>query len=298
MLTLISSIIASTATSVLINSNKALFTPGQGGIADYLNAQFYLHAGKDVIEQAKDVKAQYEYARSNNLDDTQYNELKEMVLDYARDLDSFKNEFNERLKLIPTENLIKPRKDIIVPIFNDFPIYGSDKEIRSMYVKLLASACNKDNFSTARPSFVQIIKEMSPIDAVIFKTLRGMDPAVNIVLELKDHQSFLTQIENVILYFNSHYSTSEIAASIDNLIRLNLMKFEEITVVGFDYSSFKLTSAFSDVQEKVEKRKKELHYKLGSSKIDDYYLNGSISFKEKSYNLTMLGKTFKNICMN
>jgi len=297
LLTLISSILASTATSVLINSNKALFTPGQGGIADYINAQFYLHAGKKAIEQAKDVKSQYEYARSNGITDTKYlDELQNLVLENAKDFDSFKKEVNEKIESIPRENLIKPRKEIITPIMNDFSIYGSNGEIRSMYSNLLASAMNKDLFNSTRPSFVQMIKEMSPIDAVIFKSLNNSGAAANIVIMSDDKKQYLEAFQNVLILLKPSYTPEEIAASIDNLIRLNLVRFDENAIAGFNYLNFNKTPEFFEAEKMLTDYQNEIRNGPKKNKDKRVYLNGSVQAQSKSYKLTTLGKNFKDIC--
>jgi len=297
LLTLISSILASTATSVLINSNKALFMPGQGGIADYINAQFYLNVGKKAIEQANDIKAQYEYARSNDINDTQsLDELKNLLIENAKDFDSFKKEFNEKIEAIPKENLIKPRKEIITPIMNDLPIYGSNEEIRSMYSNLLASAMDKNLFSSTRPSFVQMIKEMSPIDAVIFKSLNNSGAAANIVLMSDDKGQYLAGFQNVLILPKSSYTLEEIAASIDNLTRLNLVHFDETAIAGFDYLKFNKTPEFFEAEKMLTDFQDELRNEPKRNKDKRMYLKGSVQAQPKSYKLTTLGKNFKDIC--
>ena len=46
-----------------------------------------------------------------------------------------------------------------------------DIQLRDMYAELLAHAMNSETVDNVHPTFVEIIKQMSPFDALVFKKL-------------------------------------------------------------------------------------------------------------------------------
>jgi hypothetical protein len=105
----------------------------------------------------------------------------------------------KRLEKIPSEKIITPPAQIAGPALESLKYTGHENVLREMYGKLLATSMNADAVSNAHPSFVGIIKQLSPDEARICKMLvdeesfpvidlRGVDAEGNYKL-VKRHYS-------------------------------------------------------------------------------------------------------------
>lgn len=96
-------------------------------------------------------------------------------------------------------------------------------ELRNLYANLLAKSMISDTKDTVHPSFVEIIKQMSPIDAHIFQIIMSsqLRPIIDLEKELPGGGSLLIQSH---CSWISDFSIKQCAASIDNLLRLGLIE--------------------------------------------------------------------------
>ena len=72
--------------------------------------------------------------------------------------------YRERLESIPEEKIIPIAPEIGVPIAEKLA-YVSDDKLSELYITLLAKASSSDTVSTAHPSFVNVINNLSPDEA-------------------------------------------------------------------------------------------------------------------------------------
>lgn len=75
----------------------------------------------------------------------------------------------KRIESIPDEELREPPKNIVVPaiISNS---YTDSEELRLMYATLIANSMNKQQEHPAHPAFVEIIKQLTPSEALLLKS--------------------------------------------------------------------------------------------------------------------------------
>lgn len=75
----------------------------------------------------------------------------------------------KRIESIPDEELREPPKNIVVPaiISNS---YTDSEELRLMYANLIANSMNKQQKHPAHPAFVEIIKQLTPSEALLLKS--------------------------------------------------------------------------------------------------------------------------------
>ena len=104
-----------------------------------------------------------------------------------------------------------------------FPlIFMNSEELRNLYANLLAKSMYIDTKELVHPSFVEIIRQMSPIDALIFKTIMGraVNPMINLIMK-NEKGTFRTIVTNVT---DINIAPQElIGVSIDNLTKQNLL---------------------------------------------------------------------------
>lgn len=79
------------------------------------------------------------------------------------------DEIQENLKDTPAEQIQEPPKNIAVPavVANS---YIDDDYLRSLYANLIANSMRRNKAGHAHPSFVEIIKQLTPDEALLLKT--------------------------------------------------------------------------------------------------------------------------------
>jgi len=88
-------------------------------------------------------------------------------------LESYKNELVQEISAIPEENLIEPPLSIVGPALEASQYYIEEDSLRSMFAKLVAASMDSSKSNYAHHSFVEIIKNLSSLDAQnmsLFKT--------------------------------------------------------------------------------------------------------------------------------
>lgn len=78
---------------------------------------------------------------------------------------------SKKLENIPPENIVSPEPHIAVPALQQLSYSIDNENLREMYSNLLAKSMNRERQNEVHPSFVEIIKQLSPEEAVILKNI-------------------------------------------------------------------------------------------------------------------------------
>lgn len=71
----------------------------------------------------------------------------------------------EYLKGVPSERIVTPDRFIVLPLLRDINYVCDNEVIYEKYASLLATNMDSDTKNLAHPSFIQIIEQLSPLDA-------------------------------------------------------------------------------------------------------------------------------------
>ncbi len=82
-----------------------------------------------------------------------------------------RDEIELEISKVSIENLTEPPLNIVGPALEASKYYIEDPDIRSLFSKLIASSVNSMQSEKIHSSFVEIIKQLSPLDARNFKYL-------------------------------------------------------------------------------------------------------------------------------
>ncbi|MBL8854811.1 MAG: DUF4393 domain-containing protein [Planctomycetaceae bacterium] len=152
--------------------------------------------------------------------------LSGMVWGYDRIKDFIENRLAEKLANVPTERIETPAPNVAGPAIEALRFCGQDETLREIFANLLATALDKDTAIKAHPSFVEIIKSLSPDEARILKQFIRQDyfPSIDIVVA-SDESGFIAVERNLtLLAEKSECDHPELSMSyIDNLCRLGLL---------------------------------------------------------------------------
>lgn len=199
----------------------------------------------------------------------------------------------QRLADIPPEKIITPEAYVAVPAIQAISYSMNSEELRDLYANLLANSMNIDTKSNVHPSFIEIIKQLSPIDAIIFKEISTVRffPLVSISVE-----KYSTPLDNnkidIIKTPKERYSIPNITyfqdieyevvlLSIDNLLRLRLVE-ERLSLSNTTPSSIQKNPTYAN----------------GKMQLNDYMTDSSWNYCEacRSLSLTNLGYNFYKVC--
>jgi hypothetical protein len=84
-----------------------------------------------------------------------------------------KNEIAPKLAYTPPENIVPPDTHIAVPAVIALTYTHEQDELREMYANLLANAMDSDTKDDIHPSFVEVIRQLTPTEAQLLSMLDG-----------------------------------------------------------------------------------------------------------------------------
>lgn len=97
--------------------------------------------------------------------------LENWVLQKEYNIEKTKMILADKLKNIPIENIVTPPSYVGIPALQAISYCMDNDDLREMYAELLKTAMNKETIENVHPTYVEIIKQLSPYDAVVFKEL-------------------------------------------------------------------------------------------------------------------------------
>lgn len=223
--------------------------------------------------------------------------LEKVRIKRQQSIEIFKNEINTKINEIPKEKLIEGKLHTIGPILDASKFYTEEDTLRNMFSNLLASSVNSDLVHSVHPSFIEIIKQLSPEDAQFLSTLipGGDYPTANFSMLLTENS-----IENFaqdVFIFNKSIDSITLdycnttATYINNISRLGLVtiKYTE-WISSFDYDIFESTPCFKELETKI----KNMYHTSNNSKFQS-----AKPYIEKGHlYLTTLGNNFLKTCIN
>lgn len=169
--------------------------------------------------------------------------VKKANLTFRYKLEAFEDDLKEKTKHIPPENLQIPPTMIAGPTLEALRYTYDEAELREMYENLLASAMDTRTVNQVLPSFVDAIKQMSPLDAVVLQKIVELNqlPCAGIKFSIENTNQIYTKAMPT--YFLQELADISdpfiISTSITNLLRLGFLNIIDGTIKEVDYDLFK-----------------------------------------------------------
>lgn len=213
------------------------------------------------------------------------------ILNKEYAIDETKKLLAQKLENVEPEKIVEPEPYVAIPAIQAISYSMNSEELRNLYANLLAKAMNSDTKDLVHPSFVEIIKQMSPIDSLVFKTImeREANPLIDLVYEKTKESNFQLHIPIAIKTIATNISdidlapTESICLSLDNLVKQSLISIPEDKA----YTENHLYDNILSSKFYIEQQQKYSH------SSDGY----KFSHKKKMITLTNLGILFYNICV-
>lgn len=200
-------------------------------------------------------------------------------------LEKFKQETLAKVHKIPNSDLLEPKLHVIGNTLEASKYSIEESTCRAMFSELIASSLNSQLTNRVHPSFPEIIKQLSPLDArfislfkrgdtfpIVELTTNNIDgsitPYVHLLFDLRDAATKFTIDEQLCL-----------TKSVDSLIRFGILfKNNAIIQRKYDYEQFKSHWHYKNILQIKEK---------GSELI----------MKKYRLELTLLGRDFVETCV-
>ena len=129
---------------------------------------------------------------------------------------------------IPKDQIQEPKMSVLGPALEAYKYYIDDEELRMLFAKLIAASMDNSKNDTLQPPFVEIVKQMTPIDAKNLTSLYNIkdkqNPIVSIILENKDTRDYKEVFNHFYIENISNIPHKRIASSLINLERLGLIE--------------------------------------------------------------------------
>ena len=78
---------------------------------------------------------------------------------------------SQKLKNVDPNKIVQPEPYVAVPALQAISYSMNNDELRNLYANLLSKSMNIDTKDSVHPSFVEIIKQLSPFDAILLKKI-------------------------------------------------------------------------------------------------------------------------------
>jgi len=221
--------------------------------------------------------------------------LDKWILNKEYAIDETKKLLEQKLENVDPNKIVTPEAYVAVPAIQAISYSMDSKELRNLYANLLAKAMNVDTKDFVHPSFVEIIKQMSPIDAHILEEIssKSFIQVANIYCSKylnKNTNHSIQLMENPIekhgfegLTHIIDFPPDIIKIAIDNILRLRLIE-ERFHLNDTINEEIKASPLYISISQQLKK-----------FVVDDTWKYEEIP---QSYHLTDLGKSFRNICIN
>jgi hypothetical protein len=145
----------------------------------------------------------------------------------------------EKTQEIPEKFLTEPQLHIVGPAIEASKFYINSEKLREMFANLIASSIDSRKTDKTHPSFVEIIKQLSPLDAGVLSNFKDIQqiPLAEIRVTKKNNE-YRTIQEHVMNFTNSQIYKSH-ATSLSNLQRLGLLNItysvHSANISGYEY---------------------------------------------------------------
>lgn len=134
----------------------------------------------------------------------------------------------EKLAGVPEEGIVEPDIHIVGPALMALSFCANEDELREMFANLLADSMKSDTKDKVHPSFIEIIKQLQPDEAIILKYMgenrNTQIPVANIVFEVPSVQDTIIH-ENIsqVCRLAGCETMENDAFYLENLVHLGLL---------------------------------------------------------------------------
>ncbi|RLU00918.1 MAG: DUF4393 domain-containing protein, partial [Ketobacter sp.] len=138
------------------------------------------------------------------------------------------NKVTEKLEHVPEDRIITPPPNVAGPAIEALKFTGHDETLQDMFANLIANSLDSKTVVEAHPSFVDIIKNLSPDEGLILKVFASAQqfPVIDVKLKNKKENGYSILHRSVTTLGSvascKHQQLTE--NYLDNLCRLGILE--------------------------------------------------------------------------
>ena len=213
---------------------------------------------------------------------------------YKRQLSfqSFKKEIKEAMSNIPPGDLQEPSISLLGPALEATSYYIEEETIRQMFASLIAASMDKRKNGQVHHSFVDVIKQMTPLDAKVLSKLDN--PTILLHYQTHDRNNPPNKVgitSDILLSDDFPEFDNDVSLSIGNLARLGFLEIPtrnmgSVRIGGNNpeiLDRFQRTQLYADLESNLHST---------SSSLENYEVVSYPSY------LTKFAFTFRDICLS
>ena len=202
------------------------------------------------------------------------------ALKVNHDLEAYKNELDHEVANIPPEKYVEPSLSVTAQALENSKYQIEEPELRAMFTSLISKSMNSDYVDKVHPSFAEILKQMSPLDAQTISLFKKnpKDGLPICCYRLEDHNVYKDLARDILLE-NVTSNSFQQATSLSSLSRLGLITIDYTKwfVEENDYDGFNKTPLLKGFQSQHPDQK--------------------ITIQKGIAKLTLLGIRFVDVCV-
>ena len=167
--------------------------------------------------------------------------------------DDVEKEVQKRLEKVPEERLKSPDPEIAVPLLQSLTYTAQNETLREMYIALLANSMDISKENVVHPSYVDIIKKMNRLDALLFEKLsktRGYVMAINPRIAINGTNKIYTNAlpEWYLGWTIDGYDEFAVSASLIRMSKFGILELMyDRTITEANYSALRQTTFLEQV---------------------------------------------------
>ena len=195
-------------------------------------------------------------------------------IEVSHNVDKFKEEITNKATQIPDEHRKEPDIDVIGATLESAKFRINKQEIRDMFSNLIVSAMDSSKADDIHPSFSEMIKMLSPLDAqnLYYLYHHGDETISKIRVTITETGSYTDYFNHIFLGNPECQDNNLIEPSIDNLIRLKLIDVQYDAHKSDDalYDKHRVNPLFSEFKYQQDERNRH------NNDILNYINNGGV----------------------
>lgn len=221
----------------------------------------------------------------------------------------------DNISNIPDENIQEPKLSLIGPALESTKYYIDEKELRDLFINLISKSMDNRYNDKVNHAFVEVIKQLSPIDAYLLKKMQTKTMPVA-RYQLKFKESGAININNYFI-IDEIFNSDQTSISLSNLQRLGLIDIPEdkpLKKKG-SYEQFLETEEYLDIisTNKIVTFKKELdalfeelnndeeavfeQFKMNRETFNNAKNFEEVAIDKTHISTTSFGTAFYNVCI-
>ena len=212
-----------------------------------------------------------------------------MRVKQSLNVEAYRDSLLEEISKVNPENLKEPELKILGPALEASKYYIEDEELRILFAKLIAASMDKSKEKIVHPSYVEIIKQLTPLDAEnVFFINMGEDknkPLASILIKYS-----IGGFD----YFASDLFLSNIKNSDQTILRPSLNNLERLGLINITYDTYMLKEGLYDRFEELQEFKEASEFiDRKNNEYSSFKNNWSYSQEERDKIPTLTGPELK-----